>query len=145
VFLYGFSIRVFPSLGLLHLLFAFALAWSVVGLYFLNRGMRSAVMPEDAGFSTGLAFCRGEIQRQRNLLRRALLWSFGPILLAIGTLILALATIGSPVRGVFPNGLPFLALVVVWIIGYFGVRLRQQRELDRQLDELNDVGNENSR
>src|SRR5258707_1239759 len=38
--------------------FALALAWSFAGLYFLNRGMWSAVMPGDAGRSTGLEFCR---------------------------------------------------------------------------------------
>ena len=40
-----------------------------------------------------------------------LLWSFGPLALAIGTFIYGLA-IG---RGFFPKALPFVALVVVWI------------------------------
>jgi RNA polymerase sigma-70 factor, ECF subfamily len=32
-----------------------------------------------------------------------------------------------------------LALVVVWILGYFVMRAREQRELKRELDELNDL------
>ena len=146
VFLYALGIREFPPLQqVLHPLFAFALAWSLVGLYFLNRGLWSAEMPGDAGLSTGLEFCRRELERRRYRLRRVLLWSFGPVLLAIGTFILALAMIESRDGGIFPNGLPFLALVVVWIVGYFIVRLREQRELKRDLDELNDIESENSR
>ncbi|MBI1897590.1 MAG: hypothetical protein HYS04_13855 [Acidobacteria bacterium] len=140
-FFYAFGIREFPRLQhVLHPLFAFALVWSLVGLYFLSRGMSSTVMPGDAGLSTGLEFCSREIERRHYLLRRVLLWSFGPVLLAIGTFILALAMIGSREGGLFPNGLPFLALVVVWIFGYFVMRLREQRELKREIDELNDLG-----
>src|SRR5215831_15094059 len=66
-FLYAFGIREFPSLGhALHPLFAITLAWSLAGLYFLNRGVRSVVMPGDAGLSTCLEFCRREIERRRN-------------------------------------------------------------------------------
>jgi hypothetical protein len=143
---YAFGIIQFPALRqVLHPLFAFALAWSLVGLYFLNRGMWSAVMPGDAGFNTGLEFCRREIERRRYLLRRVLLWSFGPVLLAIGTFILALAMIASRGRGLFPKALPFLTLVIVWIVGYFVVRLREHHQLQRELDELNEIERENSR
>ena len=58
-FFYAFFIRQFPQLRqLLHSLFALALAWSLAGLYFLNRGERPGAMPGDAGFSTGIEFCR---------------------------------------------------------------------------------------
>jgi hypothetical protein len=145
-FFYAFAIRAFPSLQqAFNQSFAFALVWSLVGFYILNRGMWSAVLPADAGLSTGLEFCRREIQRRHHLLRRSLLWGFGPILLAIGTFILALATIAGKDHGIFPNGLPFLALVVVWIIGYFIIRLREQRELSREIDELNNIQRENNR
>ena len=56
-------------------------------------------MPGEAGLSPGLEFCRREIERQRDLLRRVLLWSFGPVLLTIGTFILALAMVGTKERG----------------------------------------------
>jgi hypothetical protein len=105
--------------------------------------MWSAAMPGDAGLNTGLEFCRREIERRRYLLGRVLLWSCGPVMLAIGTLILALAMIGSKDKGIFPNGLPFLALVGVWIAGYFAVRLREQRQLKREIDELNDIEQKN--
>ena len=100
-------------------------------------------MPADAGLSSGLEFCRREIERQRDLLRRGLLWVFGPMLLAISTLILALVMAGTRNQGIFPNGLPFLILVVVWIIAYFAIRLREQRALQRELDELSEIEREN--
>ncbi|MBZ5619383.1 MAG: hypothetical protein LAQ69_11775 [Acidobacteriia bacterium] len=141
---YAFGMKEFaPLRPVLQPLFALALAWSLAGLYFLNRGMWSAVMPGDAGLSTGLEFCRREIGRQRDLLRRVLLWSLGPLLLTIGTLIFALAMVGTKDRGIFPNGLPFLIVMVVWVVAYFIVRFREQRELQREIDELNNVDKEN--
>lgn len=143
---YGFGLKEFPALRqTLNPLFGFALAWSLIGLYFLNRRMWSTVIPGDAGFSTGLEFCRGEIERQRDILRGVLLWSFGPVLLAIGTFILALAMIGSGGRGIFPNAFPFLTLVVLWILAYFVIRFREQRQLQRELEELNEIDRQNSR
>ena len=145
-FLYAFGMREFaPLRQVLQPLFVFALAWSLVGVFFLNRRTWSAVMPADAGLSSGLEFCRREIERQRDLLRRGLLWAFGPMLLAISTLILALAMAGTRDRGIFPNGLPFLILVVVWIIAYFIIRLQEQRALQRELDELSEIERENPR
>jgi hypothetical protein len=145
-FLYAFGMREFSSLGqVLHALFASALVWSLAGLYFLNRGMRSTEFPADAGLSTGLEFCREEIDRRRNLMRRVVLWSLGPILLALAAFILGLAAIGTKDRGLIPNGLPFLALVVAWIFGYFVMREREFRELKHEIDELNDLERDNRR
>jgi hypothetical protein len=144
VLCYAFSMKEFPGVqGLQQMLFMVALAWSLAGLYFLNRGKWSAAMPGDAGFSAGLEFCRREIERRRDYLGGVLLWSFGPVMLAVGTLILALAMVGSRERGMFPNGLPFLLLVVAWIVGWFVLRLREQRELTREIEELNDIAREN--
>lgn len=142
-FFYAFFIRQFPQLRqLLHSLFAFALAWSLAGLYFLNRAGRPDAMPGDAGFSTGVEFCRRELERQRDISRRLLLWSFGPIVLAFGTIILATAMVAGTS---FPKAIPFMTLVVIWIASYFFIRARQQRELQREIDELRDVERENSR
>jgi hypothetical protein len=137
----GFAIKQFhdPMLGSL---FVFPFAWSLAGLYFLNQGMWSAAMPGDAALSTGLEFYRREIERRRYLFRRLLLWSFGPVLLTIGTFILVLA-IGVGNRGIFPNAMPFMSLVVIWIAAYFVIRMREQRELKREIAELNDIERQN--
>jgi len=86
-----------------------------------------------------------EIDRRRNLMRRVVLWSLGPILLALAAFILGLAAIGTKDRGLIPNGLPFLALVVAWIFGYFVMREREFRELKHEIDELNDLERDNRR
>jgi hypothetical protein len=140
-FAYVFAIREFPSFGnWLHPLFGSAVAWSVAGLYFLNRGMWGSEMPGDAGIRTGIEFCLGELQRRRNLSRRLLVWSLAPILLALATLVLALAMAGTTQRSLVPNGLPFLFLAAVWIVSYFVIRARELRALQREIDELNGLG-----
>jgi hypothetical protein len=143
-FFYAYSMKAFPALR--HVLqpsFAFALAWGLAGLYFLNRGMWSAVTPGDIGLNTGLEVCRIEIERQRDLARRLLVWTFGPVMLAIATFLLALALVSPGPRGIIPNGLPFLIVLVVWIVSFFVIRLREQREFQREIDELNDLEMEN--
>jgi hypothetical protein len=132
---YVLSMKHFPALEPLLLV---AIAWSLAGLYFLNRGMWPAAMPGDAALTTGLEFYRREIDRRRHLFRRTLLWSFGPLVLALGTFLLALS-IQVKGRGIFPNAMPFMTLVVVWIVAYFVVRMREQRELEREADQLNQI------
>jgi hypothetical protein len=143
-FFYAYSMKAFPALRqVLQPSFAFALAWGLAGLYFLNRGMWSAVTPGDVGLNTGLEVCRLEIERQRDLARRLLVWTFGPVMLAIATFILALAMVSPGARSIIPNGLPFLIVLVVWIVSFFVIRLRQQREFQREIDELKDLEMEN--
>ncbi len=138
---YAFGLRQFPRLSnTLHPLFLLALLWSLCGLYFLNRAMWSPLMPGDAGLSTGLEFCRAELARRRQLLRRLLLWSLGPLLLTLATFILAVAMSGAGNQRLLPNGLPFLILVVLWIVAYFAMRAREQRELQREIEELEEMG-----
>ena len=141
---YAISMRAFPAQRqVLQPPFAFALAWSLAGFYFLNRGMWSAVMPGDLGLNTGLEVCRLEVERQRDLARRILVWTLGPAMLATATFIFALALLPPGVRGLIRNALPLLIVLVVWIISFFVIRLRQQREFQREIDELKDLEMEN--
>jgi hypothetical protein len=135
---FAFAGKRIPALEPLLLI---ALAWSLAGLYFVNRGMWSAAMPGDAALSTGLESYRKEIERRRYLIRRTLLWSFGPVILTIGTFIAALAKVAGD--QIFPNALPFLTLVVIWIGAYFVLRVREQRGLQREFDELNRIERDN--
>jgi hypothetical protein len=87
-------------------------------LYFLNRGMWAAVMPADLGLSTGLEVCRLEVERQRDLRRRSLVWSFGPVMLATATFVLALTLVPQVARGIIPKGVPFLTVLVLSIVSF---------------------------
>ena len=125
---------VFP---VLEAAFVFAIAWSLAGVYFFNRGMRSEAMPGDAALSTGLEFYRREIERHRALFGRILLWQFGPIVLALAAFILlAVIIVGGKI---FPNGMPFLILVAIWIGAYFVIRRAAWRDLQREIDDLKDI------
>jgi hypothetical protein len=143
VVFFAFSVNLFGRVGqMLQPVFGLAFAWSLAGLFVVNRGMWSTATPEGLGIRTGLEFCKREVQRQRDLVRRLLLWSFGPVLVSIGTFVVALAMVGTPDHGIIPNGLPFLAAVVIWIVGYFMIRAREQRELQRALGELDEIEHE---
>jgi len=117
--------------------------WALVGQYVIHRGMWAATLPGDAALSTGLEFYRREIERRRYLFRRALQWSFGPLVFAIGAFILRIMKIAIRDRVPLRNAMPFTVLVVIWIAAYFVVRMRGQRELQREIDELNDIEREN--
>lgn len=120
----------------LRALFALALAWAVAGQYFLHRGMWSAPRPGDAGSSTGLEFYRWEIKRRTWLFRRVLQWNLGPVVLSVCALILALAGIanmqGVPLRRI----IPFCAMFAFWMAAVFAIRWRGQRDLRREIEEL---------
>jgi hypothetical protein len=68
-------------------------------------------------------------------------WGFGPVLLAIGTFLVALAIIAG--GRMFPNAIPLIALIVVWIAAYFVMKIRQERAVRREIDELNGIEREN--
>jgi hypothetical protein len=119
--------------------FALALIWSLTGQYFLNRGMWSATLPGEAGSTTGLESYRREIQWRRDLFRRALGWSFGPVFLAIAALILPIVAMGIRNRGPLRNMVPFLTLIIVWLAAVPVIRMRGQRELQREIEELNEI------
>ena len=136
--------------GPVRAVFALAIAWSIAGQYFLNRGMWAATLPQDAALSTGLESYRREVERRRYLFGRVLLWSFAPVILAIATLIALILSFGITNRGLSLQGtllkmIPFLTLVVIWIVGVFVIRMREQRELRREIDQLNDIERENRR
>jgi len=95
--------------------------------------------------TAGLEFYRREIERRRHLFRRVLQWSFGPVLLAVAALLLPIVTGGIKKRGAFRNMLPFLTLLALWIGGFFILRIRQQRQLQREIEELNGIERENKR
>jgi hypothetical protein len=128
---------------LVRAVFAFAIAWSLAGQYFVNRGMWPATTPGDAALNTGIESYRREVERRRYLSARFLLWSFGPVVLAIAALIVLLLSFGIR-RGMLLKGtlfhmIPFLAMLAIWIVGVFVMRMRDRRELQREIDELNDI------
>lgn len=142
---YGFKLA--PDFALQAAL-ALAIAWAVVGQYVLNRGMWTATPPGDAALRTGLDSYRWEIERRRYLFRSVLRWSFGPMVLVVAVLSLSIARLGlrdsdALMSQVVLKMAPFLTLLALWFLGVFVVRMRGQRELQREIDELDKVEREN--
>jgi hypothetical protein len=123
----------------MRLMFGFAIAWALAGQYFLHRGMWPATLPGDAALSTGVEFYRLEITRRRYLFDRVLPWSFGPAVLSIGAWILEIVRMGNK-NNLNPSVkmIPFFTLLVIWLVTVFVLRMRQQRELQREIDQLDE-------
>jgi hypothetical protein len=133
----GFGLRF--SDPVLRAVFAFAMAWSLAGLYFFNRGLWSELTPEDAASNVSLKSYRLEVERRRFLFSRALQWSLGPVLLAIAAWILLSVRMGILDRTTLPKAAPFLTLMAVWLAAVVVLRMRQQRELQREIDDLDEI------
>ena len=124
------------------MVFAIAISWSLAGVYVLNRGMRQATLAGDAALATGLEFCRREIEWRIHIHRRILQWCIAPIMLAIGAFFVPVMR--SAVRENV-KAIPFFALLVLWIVCFFVIRVRQWRTLQQEIEELNDIEMENRR
>jgi len=118
--------------------FAVATAWSILGAYIVNRGMWRGTRFQDAASATGLTFYRREVERQRHLFRCVMQWSFAPVVLAVGALIAWLRD-----RGPVSKMIPFLTLVAIWIAAVLVMRKTRRDDLQREIDDLNEIEKEN--
>lgn len=119
--------------------FVVAVVWAVAGQYFLHRGMWAVTSPEDMALIGGLDFYRREVNRRRTLPGRVLQWSLGPIVLSIGALSLVLTGIAWNLGRSATVMFPFCASVFIWIVAVLVLRSHSQRELQREIDELNNI------
>jgi type II secretory pathway component PulM len=121
----------------LRALFVLAIAWAFAGQGLLHRGMWSAAaLRGDETLATGLEFYRQELDRHTSLFRRLLQWSFGPVILSILTLVATLVGITGRNNRPLISIAPFTTLVVVWTAAFFALRMREQKKLRREVDEL---------
>lgn len=122
--------------------FAFSIIWSLAGQFFINRKKSSSTIAEDVLGSPGLTSYRMEIERRRYISTHFLLCIFGPSVLAIGTLAVQIVSFARD-RGALSNTTPFLTMLAIWIVGVFVIRMRDQRELQREMDDLQRIENSN--
>ena len=115
---------------------AAVIAWAAISLYrFRHEIWRREPARPDAVAATGLEYYRKELERRRDHLRNAWLWH-GPLFLACLILIAILtgkAYLGfDRVRSVAP----LVILLAVWTGFGLRRRLRQARELQREIDDM---------
>ena len=111
-------------------------AWILISLYrFRDRIWRAEPLPRDALAATGVEFYRKELERRRDHLRNAWIWS-GPLILSC-LILLAIVlgqAFGSAER--LLRVVPFLVLLAGWTAFGVWLRRRQARELQREIDEI---------
>jgi hypothetical protein len=119
--------------------FAAIVVWVIVSLYWFRYRIRRRPPRPDAAAAAGLEYYRGELERRRDHLKNEWLWH-GPLFLACVTLFAILT--GHVFSGYQPlrNILPLLVLLPVWAGFSFRRRLRQAKELEREIDELAPLG-----
>ncbi|MDA1313636.1 MAG: hypothetical protein O2968_09905 [Acidobacteria bacterium] len=91
------------------------------------------------------------VEGKRRLFRNLLRWGLGPVILALAAFVWSIVRVGASSQGshptadasrLFPQMALFLTLLAVWIIAVVVMRLRGQRELQREIDELDDIERE---
>ena len=124
------------SLGL-QIIFALSSIWALAGLYFVKRGLRSAELLADSTLHTGLEYYRLQIQQNLAIFNRVLPWTYGPVIVAIGALVVVLAGIAQHQSQPVSRIAPFCILFLLWMAAVPIVRSRKHRELRRELEVLN--------
>ncbi len=91
-----------------------------------------------AGASAGtlIAFHRGELQRQRNSYLSMMI-SAGPMIIGMLVTMLGLQQL-RPI-GLARGVIPFGSLLGLWFVAAWFMQRRQARQLQRQLDELDEM------
>jgi hypothetical protein len=134
----GFALLFLKAQGPLHKAGWGALAlWGLYGVYQACKRMWPSTLAADATFANSLGFYRRELERRRDYVRdiwrMQVLWVFFVGL----ALFIAPALIGSRKNPrVLLNAIPFFVLLGVWFIALFYIRNRDQKELQREIDEL---------
>ncbi len=124
------------SLGL-QIIFILSSIWALAGLYFVKRGLRSAELLADSTLHTGLEYYRLQIQQNLAIFNRVLPWTYGPVIVAIGALVVVLAGIAQHQSQPVSRIAPFCILFLLWMAAVPIVRSRKHRELRRELEVLN--------
>jgi len=125
----------------LRVIFGLAIAWTLIGQCFVDHRSLSATAQPEVSLSTSLESYRLEVERRRDRSSRFLLWSFGPALLAIGAFC---AYLLAWTHGFARSTAPFFTLLSLWLVLLFFQKMRQKRDLEREIDQLNEVERSNN-
>jgi hypothetical protein len=117
--------------------------WALYGAYQAYKWIWPSSLAADATLSTSLEFYRRELEKRRDYLRhiwrRSGLWGCftGLALVVIPSLMGALRA-----PRLLVNAVPFFVLLTTWFVVFSSIRKRQRTNLQREIDELNALGNE---
>lgn len=123
-------------------IFVLNIGWSLAGQFLINRKKWSPTLTADALVSTGLKAYRTEVERRRYISAHFLLCIFGPSVLAVGTLAAQIISLART-QGALSKTMPFLTALTIWIVGVFIIRMRVQRQLQREINKVSLIENSN--
>jgi hypothetical protein len=118
--------------------------WGLYGAYQAYKWIWPGSLAANATMSTSLDFYRRELERRHDYVqhvwrRSGLTFCFaGLAVVIVPPLILLLRT-----PRLLMNVVPFFVLLAIWLAVFFPLRKRQQRNLQREIDELNALEGEN--
>jgi hypothetical protein len=119
--------------------FALIITWIAISLYAMRRRIWGPREPApDAAAAASMDYYRHELQERRDHLRSLWMWH-GPMVLACIVFLAAVLGRVWPVYRHMLNALPFVALLLAWSVLNLWKRRRQARELQRELDELDQL------
>jgi hypothetical protein len=115
-------------------------AMTLLAIYFvvyqLHRDGSARVVPVDVAAGDCLAFHRGKLERQRDLLRRVGPWQLGPMVPGLGLFFAGLWLRNVNDRGdVLAMTITGLLMAAVLVVVYW-LNIRAANELQRELDLL---------
>ena len=93
--------------------------------------------PADMATSTGIEYCRRQLELRRKQLRQPWRWYLGPVLLGIVSFLLG--PVGAVMQNprLAPNMAPFLILVGFWVFFFFRQINRDLQTIQHDIDDLN--------
>ena len=111
--------------------------WAFYLAYQSYRRDRPSELEAGAPVGASLEFCRTELEKRRDLLRH--FWRRSGLALCL----LGLALVVGPAfvlafksPRLLVNAVPFFGLLIAWGVAVLNIRKRQQREIQRDIDEL---------
>jgi hypothetical protein len=111
--------------------------WGLYGAYQAYKWIWPGSLAQDATLATSLDFYRRELERRRDygrhIWRRSGLWLCF-VGLAFVVLPALIAALKSP--RLLVNAVTFFVLLATWFVAFFFIRKRDQRNLQREIDEL---------
>jgi hypothetical protein len=115
---------------------AAVIGWAAISLFWFRRWIWRREPPRpDAVAASGVDYYRKELERRRDHLRNEWLWH-GPLLLACLILVAILTSRSHLGFDRFASALPLIALLALWTGYGLWRRLRQAKELQREIDHL---------
>ena len=118
--------------------------WGLYGAYQAYKWIWTGTLAADATLSTSLDFYRRELERRHDYARH--IWRRSGLTLCFGGLALVIipeliGVLRSP--RLLLNAVPFFVLLAIWLVVFFSLRKRNQRQLQREIDELKALEGEN--